>query len=128
MAHTTPILAQKQTRKQSVAQDEKLQVIATGFLEDWKRAHGLSGKTATAQLNGAVLVITIDDALTSAELALANRPQGYLAIRNYLRRLIAQIYVDLAHRIEDALRCSVGASQIDLHPQRNAVIFTIELH
>ena len=108
--------------------NEQLDNIAAGFLEDWKQAHGLSGRVATAQLKGNVLVITIEDALTNAEMKLADRPQGYLAIRNYLRQLIAQIYVDLALRIEETLRCSVGASHVDLHPQRNAIIFTIELY
>ena len=125
MLQTLPILA---TMPMRMMLDEQLEAIAAGFLEDWKRAHGLSGRIATAQLKGNVLVITIEDALTNAEMKLADRSQGYLAIRNYLRQLIAQIYVDLAHRIEDALRCSVGASHVDLHPQRNAVIFTIELH
>lgn len=125
MFQSAPTMASKLTR---AMRQEQLDVIAAGFLEDWKRAHGLSGREAKAQLNGSVLVITIEDALTNAEMKLADRPQGYLAMRNYLRQLIAQIYVDLAHRIEEALRCSVGASHVDLHPQRNAVIFTIELH
>lgn len=125
MFQTSPFLAAMPMR---MMLDEQLEIIAAGFLEDWKQAHGLSGRIATAQLKGNVLVITIEDALTNAEVKLADRPQGYLAIRNYLRQLIAQIYVDLAHRIEQSLRCSVGASHVDLHPQRNAVIFTIELH
>ncbi|MCB0116193.1 MAG: Na-translocating system protein MpsC family protein [Caldilineaceae bacterium] len=126
MTQSMPISAS--TWQRNSVHQEQLDTIADGFLEDWKRAHGLTGRSADAQLKGSVLIITIEDALTAAEMKLADRPQGYLAMRNYLRQLIAQIYVDLAHRIEDALRCSVGASHVDLHPQRNAVIFTIEVH
>ncbi len=107
--------------------ESQLEQLASFFAQQWQTVHGRSGTDRNAAVKGNILIVTLNQALSDPETAMAGDPDR---IPNLLRQVTQEVdsfYPQLAHQIERLLHCYVGSLHVELLPATSAVRVHVQL-
>ena len=107
--------------------NDQLDRLAQDFLMAWREAHGFRAGSASALIGPDHLAILIEGAFSQAERKLAEAQSGENLLREYATELLNHICVTMINRIEHAAKREVAASDINVTPDSDQVMFIFKL-
>jgi hypothetical protein len=106
---------------------DPLDELAQDFLQAWQDAHGVEAGRAYALSGPDHLAIIIEDSFSQAERKLAQGHTGESLLRQYAVELLYQICDQMSKRIYQVVGRKVGASNINVNPETDQVMFIFKL-
>ena len=106
---------------------DPLDFLAQGFLQAWQDAHGGKSGRAYALSGPDHLAIIIEDSFSQAERKLAEGQTGEALLRQYAVELLNQICDQMSERIQQVVGRQVRASNVNVNPETDQVMFVFKL-
>jgi uncharacterized protein YbcI len=109
------------------SQLDPLDLLAQDFLQAWQDAHGVKSGRSYALSGPDHLAIIIEDSFSQAELKLAEGQTGESLLRKYAVELLNQICDQMSSRIQRVAGRRVEASNVNVSPESDQVMFIFKL-
>lgn len=102
-------------------------LLAQDFLQAWQDAHGVKSGRAYALIGPDHLAIIIEDSFSQAERKMAEGQTGETLLRQYAVELLNQICNQMSKRIQQVAGRHVRASNVNVDPETDQVMFIFKL-
>jgi uncharacterized protein YbcI len=106
---------------------DSLDGLAQDFLQAWQEAHGVQSGRVSALSGSDHLAIIIEDSFSQAERKLAEGQSGEALLRQYAQELLNQICDQMSERIQQVVGRQVQASNVNVNPEMDQVMFIFNL-
>jgi uncharacterized protein YbcI len=106
---------------------DPLDLLAQDFLLAWQNAHGVRSGRVSALRGSDHLAIIIEDSFSQAERKLAEGQSGEALLRQYAHELLNQICDQMSERIQQVVGRRVRASNVNVNPETDQVMFVFNL-
>ncbi len=106
---------------------QPLHDIATFCLNEWRQVHEGAGHDAAATMTCDVLTVTLQNALTCADIQLTRSSPGRIYVLQQVIQRFNQLYPRLALLVEQRLDCFVAASEVEVDYETGAITFLVTL-
>jgi hypothetical protein len=101
--------------------------LADQFALWWQQVSGQRGSQPCARLDGANLVLSLQDAVTPADARRMATEAGYETVARKVTGLLDGVYPLLAAEVERLFHCYVGALGINLDPVHDGIEVTLQM-
>jgi uncharacterized protein YbcI len=106
---------------------DSLDGLAQDFLQAWQEAHGVKSGRVSALSGSDHLAIIIEDSFSQAERKLAEGQSGEALLRQYAAELLNRICDQMSERIQQVVGRQVKASNVNVNPETDQVMFVFNL-